>query len=131
MKKKLSYIITTVFCAVIAVLLLWSRGTFTQTNVQTVYKDLCDALFVPGIIVLGLGVLVFASNGGAFRMLAFSMIKLVDLFRRDLTKVKYRTFYDYKEATKDNKNDFWFMIIVGAAFVVASVVFLILYETCV
>ncbi len=129
MKKKLSYLITTVICAVITLAVLLSRGTFSQTDTLSVYKDLCDAFFVPGVIVLGLGLLVFASNGGAFRMLTYSMMKLVDLFRRDLTKVKYRTFYDYKEAMKDNKNDFWFMIIVGAAFIAVAIVFLVLYET--
>lgn len=129
MKKKLSYVITAVFCAVIVLALLWARDTFSQTSIITIYKDLCDAFFVPGVVSLGLGLLVFASNGGAFTMLKFGMIKLADLFRRDLTKVKYRTFYDYKEATKDNINDFWFLIIVGAAYILVAVVFLILYNT--
>lgn len=129
MKKKLSYIITSAFCAVITVVVLLTRETFSQTNTLTVYKDLCDAFFLPGVMTLGFGLLVFVSNGGAFSMLKFSVIKFVDLFRRDLTKVKYRTYYDYKEANKDNKNDFGFMLIIGAVFVAISVVFLILYHS--
>lgn len=128
MKKKLSYIITAAVCALATLLLLLSRGTFSQTNLVTIYRDMCDSLFVPGIIVLSLGLLILMSNGGAFNMLRFAVMKLFDLFKRDMTKVKYRTFYDYNEAKKDQKHDFWFLIIVGAIFVAVSVVFLILYE---
>lgn len=128
MKKKLSYIITAAVCVLLTLLLLLSRSTFSQTNLVTIYRDLCDSLFGPGIIMLSLGLLVLMSNGGAFNMLRFAVIKLFDLFKRDMTKVKYRTFYDYNEAQKDKKHDFWFLIIVGAVFVVLSVVFLILYE---
>ncbi len=130
MKKKLiKYSITTATCAVITILILWAKGTFTQTRLATVYRDLSDAFFVSGAVTLCMGLLICMNNGGAFRMLSYGFIRLIDRFRRDLTKVKYRTFYDYNEAKKDHKSEFWYLVIVGAVFVVVAVAFLILYDS--
>ena len=90
-------------------------------------KDLSDAFFVPGIVMLCFGVLVFATNGGTFDMLAFGVIKMFDLFKKDLTKVKYRTFYDYRKAQNEKKRSFLHLIIIGAGFLIVGVVFLIVY----
>lgn len=128
MKTIWKYLITIAFGLVIALLVLLSKGTFSQTEAVDVYKDLCDALFIPGVTIVCFGLLVFASNGGVFNMLKFGMIKLFDLFKRDLTKVKYRTYYDYSEAQKDKNKGFWYLLVVGAVFIVASVVFLVVYN---
>ena len=90
--------------------------------------DLCDAFFVPGVIMLCFGLLVFATNGGAFDMLAFSVIKLFDLFKRDLTKSKYRTFYDYREVQKEKNRQFVSFIIIGGGFLLVGIVFWLVYR---
>ena len=129
MKKLLSYIFTSLFGLIVAVLILVGLGTFAQTDKHIIFGNLSDAFFVPGVVIFGLGALVFASNGGAFDMLRYAVIKLFDLFKRDLTKVKFRTFYDYREAQKEKNRSFTFMLIVGAAFLVLAAVFLILYKS--
>lgn len=116
MKKFWKYFITALVGLVAALLILVLKGTY-----------LSDALFVPGVLLLGVGTLLFASNGGAFDMLAFGVIKLLDLYKRDLTKVKYRTFYDYRQAQKDKKRSFDYLLIVGAAMVVVASVFWIVH----
>ncbi|MCM1042760.1 MAG: DUF3899 domain-containing protein [Corallococcus sp.] len=127
MKKYIKYVIAFVVCAVVTVCLLWAFGTFTQTDGGEIMKNLCDAFFVPGIIMLCIGLLVFATKGGAFDMLAYGVRKLFDLFKRDLTKVKYKTFYDYRKAQQEKTRDFLYMLIVGAVWVVISALFLVLY----
>lgn len=129
MKKVLKYVITFAFGAAICVAVLFAREFFSQTETSVIYGDLCDAFFVPGILLCGFGLLVFASNGGAFDMLAFGVIKLADLFRRDLTKVRYRTFYDYRKAQSEKKHSYGFLLIAGLFFLVASVAFLALFES--
>lgn len=130
MKKSLKYIITAAVGLLTALLILVGKGTFSQTNPNIIYADLSDAFFVPGVIILSFGVLVFASNGGAFDMLTFAVIKLFDLLKRDMTKVKYRTFYDYRKAKEGRSNkSFAYIMIVGAALTVVAAVFLILYKT--
>ena len=127
MKKIWKYLITALVGLVGALLILVFKDTFAKTATQKILADLSDAFFVPGVLLLGVGTLLFASNGGAFDMLAFGVIKLLDLYKRDLTKVKYRTFHDYRQAQKEKKRTFDYLLIVGAAMVVISAVFLILY----
>lgn len=127
MKKVLKYLIPFFVCAIAVILILASRGAFAKSG-RPLMTDLCDAFFVPGIIMAGFGLLIFATNGGAFDMLAFGVRKLFDLFKKDLTKVKYRTFYDYREAQKEKKRSFLNLVIVGVGFLLASMVFLIVYE---
>lgn len=127
MKKIWKYLITALVGLVVALLILFCKGTFNKTAVLPVLADLSDAFFVPGVLLLGVGTLLFASNGGAFDMLAFGIMKLFDLFKRDLTKVKYRTFYDYRQAQKEKKRSFAYLLIVGAAMVVVAAVFLIVH----
>lgn len=112
--------------AAIVVLILSLRGSFVKTGKGLVI-DLCDAFFVPGMMMLCFGGLVFATNGGAFDMLAFGVRKLFDMFKRDLTKVKYRTFYDYRQAQKEKKHSYLYLLIVGLAFALVAAVFLIVY----
>lgn len=126
MKKALRYLIPSLICAVTVILILVGRGAFTKSG-RPLITDLCDAFAVPGMIMLCFGLLVFATNGGTFDMLAFGVRKLFDLFKKDLTKVKYRTFYDYREAQKEKKRSFAHFIIVGAGFLLVSIAFLIVY----
>jgi len=127
MKKVLNYVIPFLICAIITVVILAGKGSFTKSG-SPLMVDLCDAFFVPGILMFGFGVLVFATNGGTFDMLAFGIRKLFDLFKRDLTKVKYRTFYDYRAAQREKKRSFLNFIFVGLGFIIVSVIFLILYS---
>lgn len=127
MRKVLKYLIPFLMCAIVVILILVSRDAFAKSG-RLLMMDLCDAFFVPGVIMTCFGLLVFATNGGTFDMLAFGVRKLFDLFKRDLTKVKYRTFYDYREAQKEKKRSFLNFLIVGLLFVIISVVFLIVYS---
>ncbi|MBQ4272721.1 MAG: DUF3899 domain-containing protein [Clostridia bacterium] len=99
-----------------------------QHSGELLLKDLCNAFFVPGAVVLGIGLLIWTANGGTFDMIAFGVIKLFDLLKRDMTKVKYKTFYDYRQAQQDKKRSFTAYLIIGAVLMVIAVIFLILYN---
>lgn len=127
MKKVLKYLIPFLICAVVVIIILAVRGSFVKSG-QALMGDLSDAFAVPGMIMTCFGLLVFATNGGSFDMLAFSVRKLFDLFKKDLTKVKYRTFYDYRQAQKETKRSFIHFLVVGVGFLIAGVIFLIVYS---
>ncbi len=131
MKKILKYLITFVLGSLVVLVVLFSKDTFYQTQTSTVFRDLSDAFFVSGVIMAGLGLLVFASNGGAFDMLSFGVMRFFSLFKRDLTKVKYRTFYDYRKAQQEKKRGFAFILIEGCVFLAVAALFLILYNNAV
>jgi len=130
MKKALPYLITAAIGAAFAILIMFAKHIHTlpptAENAREIMHILCDSFFVPGVILAGVGLIIFASNGGVFDMLAFATIKFFDLFKKD-AKGKYKDYYDYREAKKDRKTKMSFMLIVGLAYIAVSVIFLIVY----
>lgn len=127
MKKALPYLITTAVGGIITIAIVFSKGIVSQTDVTVVMQILSDAFFVPGIILSGVGLLVFASNGGVFDMLAYATIMFFSLFKKNPRNRKYKDFYEYRQAKKEKKRGFAFMLIVGLAFIAVSVIFVICY----
>lgn len=125
-KKVLPYLITAVVGAAAAVLIICLKSVWALP-VREKMGVLSDAFFVPGIVLAGVGLLIFASNGGVFDMLAYSVIMLFNLFKRDLSKRRYKDYYEYRCAKKDRKRDTAFILIVGAAYIVLAAIFLIAY----
>lgn len=129
MKKWLQYIIISVVSLLIVLCVLFTQDAFQHSG-EELFKNLCDAFFVAGVVTLGIGLLIWASDKGTFDMIAFGVIKLVDLLKKDLTKVKYRTYYDYRQAQQGKKHSCAAYLIVGSALMVISILFLVLYSNC-
>lgn len=122
MKKIIKYLTATAICLAGGLAVLLIRGFFSMTDTVAIRNTVVDAFFVPGIIMLAFGGLLFASTHGAFDMLKFGMIEFFGLFRSAKTKRKYKDFYEYKKSKEDRKFTFVHQIIVGALFVVISIV---------
>jgi hypothetical protein len=127
MKKYLKYIITTGIGILMCVGVILIGDISNQESISDVMKILTNAFFVPGILILGFGLLILASNGGTFDMLSYGTKKFFDLFRRPQYRKITDTFYDYRKAKQENPIDFMYMIFIGLGFLVISVVFLVLY----
>ena len=134
------YVITAAVLAVLTVLTAWIRGAFAEIDPQTLvdyditelqyrFQQWCDAFSVPGILCLCFGLLVVASNGGAFDILAYGVKSFFRLFRRDPLDRKYGGYYEYKQSRAEKKRSFWFFIIVGGAYLLVGLVLLVLYHT--
>lgn len=127
MKKKiLEYSITTVIGLAFVSLIIFSKN-IVNAETQEVFKILTDAFFAVGVVISCMGLLVVSYNGGTFDMLGYGMIKLVNVFKKDVTKLKYKTFYDYHQAKHEEPMSFWYMIIIGLAFIGISLLFLVFY----
>ena len=127
MRKYLKYIITVTIGLAFSALIIFSKDIFNQESTTEVMKILCDGFFVPGVVILGFGLLVVASNGGTFDMIVYGTKKFFDLFRRNAYKRVNETFYEYKKAKSDKKIEFLYMIITGLVFIAISIIFLVLY----
>ncbi|MCM1289864.1 MAG: DUF3899 domain-containing protein [Corallococcus sp.] len=127
MKKVLYYLIPFLICAIIVVVFLAAQGSYSKTG-KGLVVDVCNAFTLSGAMMTGVGLLVFVTNGGAFDMLAFGFIKLVDIFKKDLTKVKYRTFYDYRQAKSEKKRSFLHLLLIGLVYLAVALVLLIVYN---
>ena len=116
--------------AIIVIIIMSAKEIYTETDIIQVMSILCDSFFVAGVVLTCAGLLIFVSNGGVFDIFAYGFHMFINLFRRDVTKRKYRTYYDYKEAKKEarkEKKGMGFLLIVGIIFIVISVCFLIPY----
>ena len=125
--KLLQYGITTVVLAACSILIMISKDLFTQTNLKEIYKILTDSFFVPGTVAVCFGLLIVASNEGTFYIFTYGMQSFINLFKRDRSKMKYKTYYDYKEAMSDNKKPYGFILLVGLVFVAISLIFTFLW----
>ena len=127
MKRVLPYLITTLVGAAIVVTIILAQRIWTAEDMTEIMRRLSDAFFVAGVCIGGVGLLVFASTGGVFYMLTFGIIRLFDLFRRNINERKYKDFYEYKESKKDKKHGFGFMLVVGLVFIAIAGAFLAAY----
>ena len=126
-KKALPYIISGAVGIIIFIIIICTKAIWNAEGAKDVMRILSDAFFVPGVLLGGAGLLIFASNGGAFDMLAYAVIRFFDLFKRDVRNKKYKDFYEYREAKKEKKRHMGFMLIVGLVFIALAVIFLIIY----
>ena len=127
MKKYLEYIISSLIGLGLAAWVIFGKGILSKTELSDIYHILCDGFFVPGMLLLGFGLLIVASNGGTFDMLVYGTKKFFNLFRKNNQNRLAETFYDYKKAKSESKLEFLFLIIPGLVYLVISMIFLMLY----
>lgn len=127
LKKAVPYVVSAVVGMVVFTIIVCTKKIWNYDDGKQVMRILSDAFFVPGVILAGVGLLIFASNGGAFDMLSYAFIRFFDLFRRDVRNKKYKDFYEYREAKKDKKRGMAFMLIVGVIFIALAGIMLIAY----
>ena len=125
--KLLQYGITTAILAVCSLLIMVSKDLFIQTNLKEIYKILTDSFFVPGVVAVFFVLLIVASNEGTFYIFSYGMKSFLNLFKKDRSKMHYKTYYDYKEAMKDEKKPYGFILIVGLVFFAISMVFMAIW----
>ena len=125
--KLLQYGITTLVVGLVSLFIMWMKDLFIQTDSQEIMKILTDAFFAPGIIAVCFGLLIVASNGGTFYIFSYGISSFANLFRKDRSKMRYKTYFDYKEAMKDQQKPYGFILIVGLVFVAISMIFMIIW----
>lgn len=125
LKKSL---ITLLIGFAVAGLIAWTKGVFVQTAPMQIFHILSDSFFVSGVVIAGVGLLVFSSNEGTFDMLAYGMRSFFDLFRRNSAK-RYESFYDYRSSRAANKFGFGFLLLSGVIILAIAVVMYLLYRS--
>lgn len=127
MKGFLRYLITALVGLSIVCVIVLSKKMFSQTSVKTIMQIWSDAFFAAGVFLVCGGLIVFASNGGVFDMMGYSITLLFSIFRSSKVERKYKTYYDYRESRREKKRGYGYILIVGAVFVAIAAVFLWLY----
>ena len=133
MKKKrkwLRYVVTLSIALLIGLAVLLARDAFHQTDAHLLLQALCDAFFVPGILILCVGFLVVVANDGLFDMINYGVGKTLRLVLSEKRRSAYpKTFYDYRVMKHEGKNpSAAFLFFIGGGLVLVAVVFLLFSE---
>ena len=125
-----SYAITAGIGLVLFLLVFGLQGGFPETDPGTKWRLICDGLFIPGALFLGIGLLAFVSQNGVFDMLRFGLMKVFSvMFTRRMKDDQPKTFYDYK-LLKDQREpgSVGHLLWVGLAFIFLAGVALAFYS---
>lgn len=130
MNKNTNWIRIVLLIVCVLGITLWissAQGLFKQTDKSEIFKILSDAFFIPGVLVFGMGALIWCGNEGTFDMLAYGVRQFFGLFKRNPLDEKYKSFYDYREAKKQRKKSFGYLLIIGGCCLALSALFAYLY----
>ena len=126
----LKYAVTIGVCLLMAVLYFFSKvpmADMKATPMVEIARNLSDACMIPGMFTLMLGLLFWVSAQGALDGVGYlvSFIPKILIPGRRKTIEKYADYVERKK--KDRKTGFGFLCVVGAGFVVLSLIFLGLF----
>lgn len=125
MKTFIKYLITFGVGCLLSFWVMFSKGVFAMTDPATIFHILSDSFIVAGVLLGGLGLLVFVSNEGVFDILVFGTKQFFGFFRKN-KRQKYADFYEYKTAKRGEKLKFGSILVVGVFFIILAVIMLIL-----
>ena len=108
------------------------RGVFQGLETTLLLSALCDAAFVPGVLMFGLGVLIFVADDGFFDIMSYGILRVTHII--DWVKMRKgegpRDFFEYKQLKHMGKKaSYSALLITGVFFLLLSGFLLLLYET--
>ncbi len=114
----------------IFLVLTFVQGGFVEEDPEIRWRILCDALFVPGILLGSFGLLLFAAGGGVFDMLKYGTIKAFSFLMPKKRREMYpKTFFDFKmEREARERTGFGHLLIVGLVFLILAGAALVMYS---
>ncbi len=124
MKKYLKYIISCSIAGLLVCLILFTKGMSPITTKEGL-KNITDAFFAVGMLYVCVGLLILVSNAGTFAMVGYGLIQFLNFFRRDISKEKFKTYYEYRIAKKhNNKKSYCYLLVIGLILIGISMIFL-------
>ena len=105
------------------------QGGFAAREQEPLWRAVCDALTIPGILLTGMGLLSFVSEQGAFDGLSFGVRKAFgQIFSEKRRNPMPKTYYDYVTAKREKqKSKPRTTLFVGLGFLVLAGVALAVY----
>lgn len=121
-KKLLINLITGFLVAVIVIAFGWDAE-------KSICHQLCDGTFVAAVILLGIGGLKFARNGGTFDIVVFGIGSAVRMMFPWLLKERkdadYAAYIARKKETRQSAKP---ELLAGAVYLALALIFLVIYS---
>ena len=124
--KIICYLTSIVVCGCLVYSYASSHDIATLSQVDQ-YHVLCDAFFLPGLIMIFLGLLMVMNNLGALDTMAFGFSYVMHMLAPGAFD-KMDSYLEFIEKRRANRSSgYGFLLVVGSVMVAISVVFLVLY----
>lgn len=134
--KILQYAVTSGAGLIIAFLIVWrwgaEDGIFASTSLTHTYRLLCDGFFVPGVLMILIGGMIWVSRAGAFdgvKYVSRYIVYAIIPFSRGKKTEKYADYKEKKKSEYKGKGSYAYMFVCGGIMVALSILFLILYTS--
>lgn len=127
-KRIIKYGVTIAVGLLIAFAVAQGRGLFTSEDAQTAAMYVSDAFFVPAVLLLGVGAIVWISTTGFFDIFGYAVRSVAYRFIKPGKYDSNGTFYDYHAEKEEHRGKAQpFLFYCGAGFLVAAVIAYIVY----
>ena len=125
----ISYSVVSII-GILLVIAVLNMKNFSSLAVPMSYMALSDAMIIPGVFFSGIGAMIFASNNGAFDMIAFGIKSLGSRMSGNKEfKKKYDSYFDYCKEKRLNRLPFGFMLFPGLVFLAGCFYYAYLFMT--
>lgn len=106
------------------------KDLFSQTEPIMIFSILSDGFFITGALLIGAGLIVLCTNQGLFDGLTYAFYTLFVTHNWSRTKLEDKKSYvEYREDKAEKRGGTpLYLIIVGAVFLTAAIVMLMLYR---
>ena len=123
----LKYGLATGIALAYAIYTVISQNAFSQ-DLRGMLRIISDGLFLPGALMLLIGLLLVVSNHGAFDALAYTGKSIKRLFIPERPGEKRVNYREYVEQRREKKTTgFGFLFIVGGVFAVIGLIFMLVF----
>ena len=114
--------------AVIAFLVIWSKGFFTQSAADNI-QILSDAFFVPGILMTLFAGMMYISGEGALIGIGF-VLRNVALTFVPMGRAKQERYADYRarKLSQTKKHNTGCILVTGLVFLFIGIVFTVIWS---
>ena len=124
----IKYSITVATMALFGITVALSGNLFTQTTLKDIFRILCDAFMLPGVLAICAGFLVMIANTGFFSGVKYLGKSFLGVFIPGI-RLKQKRYKDFKENEdkKEKIKNYGFLFLTGCVFSVIGLVFLVLF----
>ncbi len=126
--KKTDLIASLIVAVILLAFSVFTSGLFESENAKEAMHRLCDAFTAPGIVLVCVGSLSWASSKGAYDIFGYGVKMLWGWLPFTSVNMDNVSYYDYA-SEKAEKRKAWRldMLLVGAVCLAVAVIFLIIY----
>ncbi len=122
------YVIASVVALILAMLIMYWQGIFEAETTQQIMQAISDGFFIVGFMYFGFGLLFVAAHAGTLDIISYGFRSVIWLFTPFRKTRDEGGYYEYKMKKKEKRKAVpYFLIWIGIALILISVVFLVLY----